>query len=82
MTTPSTTVLVDGTPNGAPTSEATSIHEDDSPLEDNATRRHQLEQLAPPTAQGAQHYPSAASFNASLDQLRKICLIVPESCKR
>ncbi|KAL8836041.1 MAG: hypothetical protein Q9170_003086 [Blastenia crenularia] len=69
MTTPSTTVLVNGTPDAASTSEATSIYDDENPLEDHATRRHQLEQLAVPSALTAERYPSAASFDASLDQL-------------
>ncbi|KAI4187178.1 MAG: hypothetical protein L6R41_002980 [Letrouitia leprolyta] len=54
---------------GAHTSEATSIHDDESPVEENATRRHHLENLAIPSIQVGQHHASAASFNASLDQI-------------
>lgn len=72
MTTPSTTILIDGTMDGAHTSEATSIHDDESPVEENATRRHHLENLAIPSIQVGQHHASAASFNASLDQIGEI----------
>lgn len=73
MTTPSTTILIDGTVDGAQdgdhTSEATSFHDHESPVEEHATRRHHLENLAIPSVQVGQEHPSAASFNASLDQM-------------
>ncbi|KAL9597444.1 MAG: hypothetical protein Q9219_005136 [cf. Caloplaca sp. 3 TL-2023] len=69
MASPSTTVLINGTTEEVPTSVATSIYDDEGLNEDNATRRHYLENLALPSVQGGQDYPSAASFNESLDQL-------------
>lgn len=69
MTTPSTTVVVDGTPDGILTSEATSIYDDESPLEDRTTRSDQLGQLVVPSTQNGPYHPSAASLDATLNQL-------------
>ncbi|KAL8921643.1 MAG: hypothetical protein Q9172_003891 [Xanthocarpia lactea] len=68
MTTSPTTIFVDGTPSAVPTSQATSIYGEEEASESNATARHHLEHLAPPTARLEQHWPSAASFNSSLDR--------------
>ncbi len=68
MTTSPTTIFVDGTPSAVPTSQATSIYGEEEASDSNATARHHLEHLAPPTAQSEQHWPSAASFNSSLDR--------------
>ncbi|KAL8768309.1 MAG: hypothetical protein Q9209_005448 [Squamulea sp. 1 TL-2023] len=69
MTTPSATILVDGTPSAVPTSQATSVYGEEESLESNATVRHRLEQLTLPTLRPEQDWPSAASFNSSLDRL-------------
>ncbi|KAL8695670.1 MAG: hypothetical protein Q9224_003245 [Gallowayella concinna] len=69
MTTPSTTALVNGTPDRVPASSATSVDGEEDTFELNATRRHHLEQLAVPTIRIEPHWPSAASFNSSLDRL-------------
>ncbi|KAL8727085.1 MAG: hypothetical protein Q9166_006272 [cf. Caloplaca sp. 2 TL-2023] len=70
MTTPSTTVLVDGTPEEIPTSQATSVDREEESSDINATRRHHLEQLVVPTLQvEQQRMASAASFNSSIDRL-------------
>ncbi|KAL8780912.1 MAG: hypothetical protein Q9213_006252 [Squamulea squamosa] len=69
MTAPSTTVLVDGTPSAVPTSQATSVYGEEDSLESSATVRHHLEQLTLPTLRPEQDWPSAASFNSSLDRL-------------
>ncbi|KAL8857708.1 MAG: hypothetical protein Q9178_005743 [Gyalolechia marmorata] len=66
MTTSPTTIFVDGTPSA--TSQATSIYGEEEASGSNATARHHLEHLAPPTAQPEQRWPSAASFNSSLDR--------------
>lgn len=71
MTTPSTTVLVDGVSEGPPTSVATSVHSEDDSLTPTATRTHHLDLLAAPQPREEQQYPSAESFNASLDQLSR-----------
>ncbi len=71
MTTPSTTVLVDGVSEGPPTSVATSVSSEDESLTPTATRRHHLELLAAPQPRDEQLYPSAESFNESLDQLSR-----------
>ncbi|KAL8806198.1 MAG: hypothetical protein Q9182_001473 [Xanthomendoza sp. 2 TL-2023] len=69
MTTPSTTALVNGTPDRVPTSSATSMDGEEDNSELNATRRHHLEQLAVPTIRIQHDWPSAASFNSSLDRM-------------
>ncbi|KAL8656025.1 MAG: hypothetical protein Q9210_000513 [Variospora velana] len=69
MTTPSTTVLVDGTPDERSTSEATSVNGEDNPLTPSVMRRRHFELLAVPIAQEDHRYPSSFSFDASLDQL-------------
>ncbi|KAI4241175.1 MAG: hypothetical protein L6R40_004711 [Gallowayella cf. fulva] len=69
MTTPSTTALVDGTPDRVSTSSATSMDGEEGSSELNATRRHHLEQLAVPSIRIQSHWPSARSFNSSLDRM-------------
>lgn len=71
MTTPSTTVLVDGVSDDPPTSVATSVDSEDDPLTPIATQRHRLELLTGPQLRHEQQYASADSFNASLDQLNR-----------
>ncbi|KAL8820221.1 MAG: hypothetical protein Q9223_001513 [Gallowayella weberi] len=69
MTTPSTTALVNGTPDRMPTSSATSVDGEEDTSELNATRRHHLEQLAVPRIRNQHPWPSTASFNSSLDRM-------------
>lgn len=69
MTTPSTSVLVDGTSSAIPTSRATSVDGEDDPTESNATAERHLEHLSLPTIRVQRHWPTAASFNSSLDRL-------------
>ncbi|KAL8953855.1 MAG: hypothetical protein Q9222_000301 [Ikaeria aurantiellina] len=71
MTTPSTTIMVDGTPDGVSTSDATSIDAEEDSAQTHATRRYHFEHLAVPTTQGEQRWPSASSFNSSLDRLQQ-----------
>ena len=71
MTTSPSTIFMDGTPSAVPTSQATSINGEEEASDSNATARHHLEHLAPPTAGLEQHWPSAASFNSSLDRLNE-----------
>ncbi|KAL8748546.1 MAG: hypothetical protein Q9184_007225 [Pyrenodesmia sp. 2 TL-2023] len=78
MTTPSTTVLVDGVSDDPATSEATSVYSEDDPLTPMATQRHHLELLTGPQLRHEQPYPSADSFNASLDQFNRISQDKPQ----
>lgn len=68
MTTPSTTVFVDGTPDGRSASEATSVTSEDNLLQPSVMRRRHFELMAVPVARDDHRYPSSASFNASIDQ--------------
>lgn len=69
MTTRSTSVLVYGTSSAIPTSRATSVDGEEDPLESNATAEHHLEHLSLPTIRVQRHWPTAASFNSSLDRM-------------
>lgn len=73
MTTPSTTVLIDGISDDPPTSEATSLDGEEDSLTPTTTRRHHLELSAGSNGGHEQQYPSVESFNASLDQLSRQC---------
>ncbi|KAL9016854.1 MAG: hypothetical protein Q9185_005804 [Variospora sp. 1 TL-2023] len=69
MTTPSTTVLVDSTPDERSTSQAMSVNGEGNPFTRSTMGRRQFELLAAPIAQDDHRHPSSVSFDASLDQL-------------
>ncbi|KAL8708905.1 MAG: hypothetical protein Q9220_006237 [cf. Caloplaca sp. 1 TL-2023] len=63
--------MVDGTPDGLSTSDATSIDAEEDSAQSHATLRYHFEHLAVPATQGEQPWPSASSFNASVDRLEQ-----------
>ncbi|KAL8730995.1 MAG: hypothetical protein Q9181_004460 [Wetmoreana brouardii] len=60
---------MDGTPDGVSTSEATSMDALEDAPDSYATPRYHFEHLTVPTTRAEQRWPSAASFDASLDRL-------------